>query len=320
MVSSQKRQGISLGKKILIYALVAIAIVPPFHARNASAAACVAPGTDYGQVTNLSTNIDTAGTYRIWTRMAAENSSNNTYLLEIDGNTCFTVGGSGVPVYSNGASTHFVNNTTNWRNTTNTGSVVSMNLSTGTHTIKLIGNAPGVVIDRLIFTTSTSCTPTGTGANCADTTAPTISAIASSSVTTTGANISWTTNDTSTTRVEYGLTTSYGSFTTLNSSLVTSHTATLSGLTAGTTYNYRVISTDEAGNTATSSNRTFTTVALPTYAGTDINQDGRVDILDVSMMISVWNQTGPGLGRNDINGDGVVNILDLSMLIANYGN
>lgn len=314
-----KTQRKNLGKKFLIYTFVVIAAVPSIHTRNAAAAACVAPSTDYGQVTNLSTSIDTAGTYRIWTRMAAADSSNNTYLLEVDGNTCFTVGGSGVPVYSNGASTHFVNNTTNWRNTTNTGSTVSMSLSAGSHSFKLIGNAPGVVVDRLIFTTSTTCTPTGTGANCADTTAPTISAITSTSVTNTSANINWTTNEGATTRVEYGLTNSYGSFTTLNSSLVTSHTSTIGSLTAGTTYNYRVISTDEAGNTATSSNRTFTTVATPTYPNYDIDQDGIVGILDISLVVAKWNMT-TGLGRADVNNDGVVNALDLSIVIANYGH
>ena len=97
-----------------------------------------------------------------------------------------------------------------------------------------------------------------------DTTAPVLSSIASSSITTTGAVISWTTNEASNTQLEYGLTTSYGSSSTLNTSLVTSHSVTLSGLTAGTLYHYRVKSRDVAGNLATSADYSFTTVALPT--------------------------------------------------------
>jgi hypothetical protein len=88
-----------------------------------------------------------------------------------------------------------------------------------------------------------------------------ISSISSSGITQTGATISWTTNETSDTQVEYGLTTAYGSQTALNSSLVTSHSATLSGLSAGTIYHYRVKSRDAAGNLATSADNTFTTLS-----------------------------------------------------------
>ena len=44
-------------------------------------------------------------------------------------------------------------------------------------------------------------------------------------VTATGATVTWTTNEASDTQVEYGLTTAYGSQTTLNTSMVTSHRA-----------------------------------------------------------------------------------------------
>jgi len=96
-----------------------------------------------------------------------------------------------------------------------------------------------------------------------DTTAPTISSVASSSITTTGATIAWTTNEASDTQVEYGTTTTYGSTTTLNASMVTNHSVSLSGLTAGTLYHYRVRSRDAAGNLATSADFTFTTSGAP---------------------------------------------------------
>jgi hypothetical protein len=94
-----------------------------------------------------------------------------------------------------------------------------------------------------------------------DTTAPVISAIAPGNITQTNATIAWTTNELSDTQVEYGTTTAYGSSTTLNSSLVTSHSASLSGLTANTTYHYRVKSKDAAANLATSGDNSFTTQA-----------------------------------------------------------
>jgi len=306
-------------KKALLYVMLVSMLVPTFQAKNALAAACATPATDYGQVTGLSTTIDTAGTYRIWTRMAAANTTDNTYLLEVDGTTCYTVGGSSVPTYANGATTYFANSTANWINTTSTGTTISMSLGVGNHTVKLIGNAPGVVVDRLIFTASTTCTPTGNGNNCADAVAPTISSIAATSVTHQAATISWTTNEKASTWVEYGVTTAYGASTTLDTSLVTAHSTNLTSLLPGTLYHYRVTSRDEAGNVTVSTDRTFTTSSIPTYISADINQDGVVGILDISLIVSRWNMTGASLGRNDVNGDGVVNALDLSMVISKYG-
>jgi hypothetical protein len=105
-----------------------------------------------------------------------------------------------------------------------------------------------------------------------DTTPPTISGVGASSITSSGATISWTTNEASDTQVQYGNTTSYGSSTSLVSTLVTSHSASLSGLQASTLYHYRVKSKDAAGNLATSADSTFTTAAVtdttpPTISG-----------------------------------------------------
>ncbi|NLT66113.1 MAG: hypothetical protein GXX84_05870, partial [Acidobacteria bacterium] len=93
-----------------------------------------------------------------------------------------------------------------------------------------------------------------------DTTPPSINAVTASEITTSGATISWTTNEAATTQVEYGTTTSYGSKTTLISALTTAHSQALSGLTAGTTYHYRVLSLDGSGNAAVSGDFTFKTL------------------------------------------------------------
>ncbi len=91
-----------------------------------------------------------------------------------------------------------------------------------------------------------------------DITAPVISNVASSAITNSTATITWTTNEASNSVVNYGLTTSYGSNSS-NASMVTSHSISLSGLTANTLYHYRVNSTDASNNTATSGDFTFTT-------------------------------------------------------------
>ena len=132
----------------------------------ASAAPCVVPGTDYGTVT-LAASVASTGTYRIWTRMAAPNSTDTSYRLEVDGTTCYQVGGNSVPTYANGASTHFTSGTSNWISTTTTGTAIDMSLTSGSHTLKLIGISSGVVIDRVIITADLACQPTSTGNNCA---------------------------------------------------------------------------------------------------------------------------------------------------------
>jgi hypothetical protein len=96
-----------------------------------------------------------------------------------------------------------------------------------------------------------------------DTTPPIISGVSASNVTTSSATIAWTTNEASDTQVDYGTTTAYGSSTGLNTALVTSHSAFVSGLTASTLYHCRVSSKDAAGNLAVSGDFTFTTAAVP---------------------------------------------------------
>jgi len=100
-----------------------------------------------------------------------------------------------------------------------------------------------------------------------DTTPPAISAILSSSITSTSASISWTTDEVSDTQIEYGTTTSYGSSSTVNTNLVTSHSQSLSGLTASTVYHYRVKSRDASGNPANSGEYTFTTISSSVSSG-----------------------------------------------------
>jgi hypothetical protein len=97
----------------------------------------------------------------------------------------------------------------------------------------------------------------------ADTTPPALSGIAAGNLTSSSATITWATNEASTTQVEYGLTTSYGSATAVNNTLVTSHSQSLSGLASSTTYHYRVKSADGSNNLATSGDFTFITTAAP---------------------------------------------------------
>ncbi len=98
---------------------------------------------------------------------------------------------------------------------------------------------------------------------------PVISGIIEGGVTTSSATISWTTDQMSSSRVDYGTTTSYGG-TVSDASLVTSHSLSLAGLASGTTYHFRVISTNQYGISSASADNTFRTLsALPNPGGTD---------------------------------------------------
>jgi hypothetical protein len=100
--------------------------------------------------------------------------------------------------------------------------------------------------------------------------APAISGVTASGITQSGATIVWSTDVGSDSRVNYGVTTAYGSSTPLNSSLVTSHSLTLTGLSAATTYHYQVASASSAGTPVTSSDFTFTTAAAATGDNTQL--------------------------------------------------
>jgi len=92
-----------------------------------------------------------------------------------------------------------------------------------------------------------------------DTQPSVISSVASKNISSTGATITWSTNEPADSQVEYGLSTSYGTMTPLDTNLTQNHSVTLSGLSANTIYHYRVRSKDAAGNLAVSGDYTFTT-------------------------------------------------------------
>ena len=91
----------------------------------------------------------------------------------------------------------------------------------------------------------------------------------------TGAYVTWTTSSAGTSHVDYGTTTGYGSTqstvtnTTLSVSGYIRHDAVLTGLSAGTTYHYKVTT----GSTE-SSDFTFTTLAYPTGTVKTVKSSG----------------------------------------------
>jgi hypothetical protein len=142
------------------------------------------------------------------------------------------------------------------------------------------GTLPESTVDDIDIPTTTnpetipnpSTTPSPSQTASPDSTSPSITSILVSPITTTSLTISWLTNEAATTRIEYGLTASYGSVTPLVSALTTGHTQTITGLTPGTLYYYRVVSSDGSGNTTISDRGEISTLTNSTDTTTLINK------------------------------------------------
>ena len=166
---------------------------------------------------------------------------------------------------------------------TNVGDVTTYTLATalsnGSHTfeVKAVDNAGNVSTAKSITFKI-------------DTTPPTISSISVCGITTSSATVTWTTNESATSQVEYGLTASYGSSSVLNSSLVTTHTVSLTGLTAETTYHYRVKSKDACGSEASSDDNTFSTASrTPTGLDWTSSLNNEPDGTQTVWITATWN-------------------------------
>src|SRR5216117_1651267 len=89
-----------------------------------------------------------------------------------------------------------------------------------------------------------------------------ISNIQTATITTSSSQIVWATNVPANSSVDYGTTTAYGNSTPVDSTMVTSHQITISGLAAGTTYYYQVNSTDSKNNHGKSGGHTVKTAGF----------------------------------------------------------
>jgi hypothetical protein len=164
LVTKIKNKTLVLSFLILVASLLALVV---FNTQSAAAISnCSSVPSDKGMATT-NVNIDSAGTYVIWSRIKPSSTSNDSYILKVD-NQCATVGNGGLTA-----------NQWQWVNyeSGQTGSVIKLNLTAGSHSVSMAGNEDNVGLDRVLFLSDTSCTPTDKGDNCvpSDTTAPTIS-------------------------------------------------------------------------------------------------------------------------------------------------
>ena len=148
----------------------------------------------------------------------------------------------------------------------------------------------------------------------ADTTAPVISGVTAPSLGINDVTIVWSTDEAAVSTLEYGTTASYGSSATLPGTALLAHSATLTGLTANTTYHYCIHATDAAGNKSSSCSHTFTTEAEtatePVIADSD--SDGVSDTEEIGTVTEPVTGTSTTTPESfpDTDSDGTPNYLD----------
>jgi hypothetical protein len=132
--------------------------------------------------------------------------------------------------------------------------------------------------------------------------APIITALTVLSITPTRAIIGWTTDQPTLGLVEYGTTTAFGDSSAVATRSDTTYEVVLEGLSAATTYHFRVMAQDSSGTGSTSSTDTFTTATIgdPTTLPGDT---ASVPVTDLSVAqatessLSVrWTQVADGAG------------------------
>jgi len=121
-----------------------------------------------------------------------------------------------------------------------------------------------------------------------DITPPVISGVASLNVTASSVTIDWFTDETADSQIEYGTSPAFGNLTTKDNQLLTSHSQTISGLSGPTTYYYRVLSADAAGNQQTSNTYNFTTLT-PADTTAPIISNIQVQNSTASTIRIVWS-------------------------------
>ncbi|MBT4277404.1 fibronectin type III domain-containing protein [Candidatus Falkowbacteria bacterium] len=195
--------------------------------------------------------------------------------------------------------TYYTGNGSTYSDETTWTSVLTRN-----HAVNLVDLTPGVTYHYQVeskdgSTNENTSTPSTDATFVLTGVATSISSVAVSGETSSGATITWTTGEASDSVVEYNTVgASNENFVNAPSQgkaeSVTSHSVTLTGLSAGTTYYFRVNSTDSDGNTGTGAGTNFDTTAGPSITfvkatdetvtqttatitwSTDLETDGRV--------------------------------------------
>jgi hypothetical protein len=136
-----------------------------------------------------------------------------------------------------------------------------------------------------------------------DTRAPTLSAVTVASSGPSFADITWNTDEASTSQVEYGTTSALGSATGVDQTRVASHRVSLTGLQSGKTYFYRARSADASGNLGVSQVLSFSTrVDLPPVVSIVNVANGAMLQAPVTLQVQASDDFGLGTVEYTVDG------------------
>jgi hypothetical protein len=143
-----------LSLPLLLTGVLGLIMATPAPALAACSNLSSSLGTD-----TVSVNIPSYGAYRVWVRELATAANASSFYLQVpDAGLCaVSMGGSNIAT-----------NTWTWVDYSvgNTSAVVNATLSAGSHSVEMAGQSNGVELDKVMFLSDTSCTPTGDGSNC----------------------------------------------------------------------------------------------------------------------------------------------------------
>jgi beta propeller repeat protein len=182
--------------------------------------------------------------------------------------------------------------------TTAYGSSVSDPVLTTSHSITLTNLTLGTLYHFKVTSTNTYGVSSSSGDNAFTTISPpppVISNIAVSNITNNSTIITWTTDQSANSLVDYGATVLYGN-TASDPAMTTSHSITLTNLTMGMTYHFMVTSTNGYGLTSFSGDNTFTTTGPITITVTSPLDNATINRPDVMVRGTVTNTTGNETG------------------------
>lgn len=246
---------------MLIIVAMAVMVLPPKIAYGAvdcvvSVSPSVAPP---GSLTNFAFTVDNSGDEDIvWIEVTRPSSN-------------FSIDNSDIAGWN--GSTPGPDQTTQNGGTLYTGDTAFMNVSATTENVQA-GPASWQVQassdpNGANPQTCSGALETAISGSAPDATPPNIYNLSVATLKTTRVTISWTTDEPSTSSINYGEDDQYGSSVPESLSLTTSHQMTIEGLEANKAYHFQVGSRDSSGNEAVSDDNTFLTPAVDTP---DINQ------------------------------------------------
>lgn len=119
-----------------------------------------------------------------------------------------------------------------------------------------------------------------------DTTPPAVSGLSVTSITETGATVSWRTDEPSSAWVEHGTTTAYGGVAPSETGISTEHVARLAGLPSGTRIHFRVVAEDSGGRRGATEDYVFDTPVAPSPPGDTLAPD----VAEVSAQVESPNR------------------------------